>query len=100
MENIYWLLFFLLFCWYFAYLRKVSEVAKKHITRYCKEGNIQFISLARRSSRVKFTKQHGLYIYSIFDFDFSGDGESNNQGYLCMCGLKLEKVELPAYRVN
>lgn len=100
MENIYYLLLFCLFCWYFVYLRQVSETAKKHIHRYCKDGDLQFISLARRSSRLKLTRKYGVSIYSIFDFDFSGDGESNNQGCLYLYGLKLEKVELPAYRVN
>ncbi len=100
MENIYYLLLFCLFCWYFVYLRQVSEAAKRHLNRYCKEGELQLLSVARRSSRVKFTKQHGLCIYSTFDFDFSGDGESNNQGYLTLCGLKLEKVHLPAFRVS
>jgi len=100
MENIYYLLFFGLFCWYFVYLRQVSEAAKRHVNRYCKESGLQFISLARRSSRVKITKQHGLCIYSIFDFDFSGDGESNNQGNLSLYGLKLEQVNIAAYRVN
>ncbi len=100
MENIYYLLLFCLFCWYFVYLRQVSEAAKRHLNRYCKEGELQLLSLARRSSRVKFTKQYGLCIYSTFDFDFSGDGESNNQGYLTLCGLKLEKVHVPAFRVN
>ncbi|TYK66361.1 DUF3301 domain-containing protein [Colwellia echini] len=100
MENIYYLLIFCLFCWYFVYLRKVSEMAEHHIRRYCKEGDLQFISLARRSSRVKYTKQQGLCIYSIFDFDFSGDGESNNQGSLSLYGLKLSTIDLPAYRIH
>ena len=100
MENIYYLLIFCLCCWYFVYLRKVSEAAQRHVHRYCKEAGLQFISLARRSSRVKLTKQHGLCIYSVYDFDFSGDGESNNQGNLTLFGLKLEQVNLPAYRVN
>ncbi|GAW95371.1 MULTISPECIES: DUF3301 domain-containing protein [Colwellia] len=100
MENIYYLLFFCLFCWYFVYLRQVSEAAQRYVNNYCKETGLQFISLARRSSRPKFTKQHGLCIYSTFDFDFSGDGESNNHGYLTLYGLKLEQINLPAYRVN
>lgn len=99
MENIYYLLFFCLFCWYFVYLRQVSEAAKRHITRYCKDGGLQFISIARRSSRVQFNKKNGICIYSTFDFDFSGDGESNNEGHLTLIGLKLEQVNVPPYRV-
>lgn len=100
MENIYYLLFFCLLCWYFIYLRQVSEAAKRHLNSYCKQAGLQVIALARRSSRIKFSKKYGLCIYSIFDFDFSGDGESSNQGTLTLHGLKLENVELPAYRVS
>lgn len=100
MENIYYLLLFFLICWYFIYLRQVSEAANRHVEQYCQQASLQFIALARRSSRVNFSKKHGLCIYSIFDFEFSGDGESNNQGILTLHGLKLEKVELPAYRVG
>ena len=100
MENIYYLLLFFLFCWYFSYLRRVSEAAKRHVKNYCKDSGLQFISLARRSSRFRFAKQHGLYLYSIFDFDFSGDGESNSQGQLTLHGLKLEQVNLPVFRVK
>ena len=100
MENIYYLLIFCLFCWYFIYLRKVSEAGRKHVNLYCKQAGLQFIALARRSTRLKFTKENGLFFYSIFDFDFSGDGESHNQGSLSLIGLKLEQVDLPAYKIN
>ena len=100
MENIYYLLIVFLFCWYFIYLRQVSEAAKRHLHLYCKDNGLQFIALARRSRRFTFSKQHGLCLYSIFDFDFSGDGESNNQAELSLYGLKLEQVKLPAYKIN
>lgn len=100
MENIYYLLIFFLFAWYFVYLRQVSEAAKRHVNRFCTDGDIQFIAIARRSSRLKFTKQQGLCLYSIFDFEFSGDGESNNNGHLTLFGLKLEQVHVSPYRVN
>jgi hypothetical protein len=99
-ENIYYLLVFFLFCWYFIYLRQVSEAAKRLVLNHCKIEKLQFIAIARRSSRLKLSKKHGLCLYSIFDFDFSGDGESNNQGCLTLLGLTLDSIDLPAYRVN
>ncbi|GAA0815844.1 DUF3301 domain-containing protein [Colwellia sp. D2M02] len=100
MENIYYLLIAFLIAWYFIYLRKVSECAKVHVDNYCKKSGLQFIALARRTSRFSVTKEHGACIKSVFDFEFSGDGESNNQGTLTLCGLKLEQVVLPAYKIN
>ncbi len=99
MENIYYLLFFCLICWYFFYLRRVSEIGSMSIQKYCKQTGIQFIAVARRSSRLRFDKKKGVVLYSVFDFEFSGDGESNNKGTFTMLGLKLENVNLSAYRI-
>jgi hypothetical protein len=100
MENIYLLLLAFLIFWYFIYLRKISESAKAHVDQYCKKSGLQFIALARRTSKVAINKKHGFCIYSVFDFEFSGDGESHNQGTLTLYGLKLEQVILPAYKVS
>jgi hypothetical protein len=100
MENIYYLLFFCLICWYFIYLRKLAEVGRKQAQSYCKQNNLQYIAIARRSSKLSFTKEHGLAWLSIFDFEFSGDGESNNHGVLTLTGLKLKDVVLPPYRID
>jgi hypothetical protein len=100
MENVYYLLVFFLCCWYFIYLRKVSESAKRFVVNYCKTEKLQFIAIARRSSRLKISKKYGFCLFSTFDFEFSGDGESSNQGCLTLFGLKLDNIDLPAYRVS
>lgn len=100
MENIYYLLIAFLVFWYFIYLRKISESAKVHVDSYCKKSGLQFIALARRSSKPNFSKEHSVCIHSIFDFEFSGDGESSNQGTLTLYGLKVEQIILPTYKIN
>ncbi len=100
MENIYYLLLLCILCWYFIYLRKVSEAARSHANRYCEQNQLQFITIARRSSRLTFTRKHGLVWYSLFDIEFSGDGESNNYATLSLYGLKLDNVDIPPYRVH
>ncbi|MCW8834247.1 MAG: DUF3301 domain-containing protein [Colwellia sp.] len=100
MENIYYLLLFCLICWYFIYLRKIAEAARKHAKHYCDQNSLQFIAIARRSSRLTFTKRHGLNWLSLFDIEFSGDGESSNNATLTLYGLALENIEIPPYRVH
>jgi len=100
LANIYILLTFFLIFWYFIYLRKVAEAARKQATKYCEKENLQYIAIARRSSRLRFNKQLGLFWLSIFDVEFSGDGESSYQGEMTLHGLRLINVELPAYRIN
>jgi len=100
MENIYYLLLVCLVFWYFIYLRKVSEAASVHAKQYCEKSQLQFIAIARQSSRLTFTKKYGLVWFSLFDIEFSGDGESSNNATLSLYGLKLDNVDVPPYRVN
>jgi uncharacterized protein DUF3301 len=98
--DIYLLLGIFLLVWYFIYLRKIAEAARKQATFYCKKEGLQYIAIARRSSRLRFNKRLGIFWLSIFDVEFSGDGESSYQGAMTLHGLKLIDVELPAYRVS
>ena len=100
MENVYLLLIFFLIFWYFVFIRKVAEKARYYAKQYCDKENLQYISIARRSSRLSVNKRHGLHWFSTFEFDFSGDGVSQYQGVLSMRSYKLEDIELPAYRIN
>jgi len=99
MENIYLLLIVCLFLWYFIYLRKVSECALRHIKTYCEKDGLQFISLSRRSSRLRFSKKLGPHWNSTFDFEFSGDGESSYQGIATLEGYKLDDIHVPMYKI-
>ena len=99
MENIYFLLIVCLFLWYFIYLRKVSECALRHIKQYCEKDALQFISLSRSSSRLRFSKTLGPHWVSIFDFEFSGDRESSYQGQATLSGYKLDNIHVPMYKI-
>jgi hypothetical protein len=100
MENIYYLLFIGLVFWYFVYLRKVAEYARSHADKYCKQENLQFLAIARQSSRLRLSKRLGPHWLSSFDFEFSGDGESSYHGTMTLRGYKLDNIDTPAYRVN
>jgi hypothetical protein len=100
MENIYYLLIVCLVFWYFVYLRKVAEFARNHVNTYCNAESLQFISLARKSSRINFSKKLGPHWISIFEFEFSGDGESSYTGEMKLRGYKVDEVNLPPYKIN
>ncbi len=99
MENVYILLLVCLVFWYFIYLRKVAEFARHHSQKYCKSENLQYLSSARVSSRLRFNKQMGIHWLSIFEFEFSGDGESQYTGRISLRNYKLDHIDVPAYRI-
>jgi len=100
MENIYFLLLFFLVFWYFIFLRKVAEVARRKISKYCKQESLQCLSVARISSKLRFNRRLGIYWLSLFEFEFSGDRESSYKGHAILKNYNLDDIKLPAYRVN
>jgi len=99
MENIYLLLLVCLVFWYFIYLRKVAEFSRMHIQQYCEKEKLQYLSIARISSRLRFNKRLGIHWLSIFEFEFSGDGESMYTGRALLRNYKLDHIDVPAYRI-
>jgi hypothetical protein len=100
MLDIYVLLTIFLIIWHFLYLRKIVDAANWQVQKYCQDNNIQFIALARKSNRLKFSKRLGLYWLTRFELEFSGDGQSSYVGLAEMQGLKLFNVNLPPYRIE
>ncbi|WP_286235459.1 DUF3301 domain-containing protein [Thalassotalea sediminis] len=99
MGDFYIILLIFLVFWFFIFQRKVAETAKKHVDRHCKQEGLQLISIARRSTKLAFSKRYGPHWQCVFDFEFSGDGESAYSGALTMANLKLEQIHTPAYRI-
>lgn len=99
MAEIYVLLLAFLIIWYFISLRKVAERARTLTEQHCQQNNLQFIAIARTKTGFGFSKRQGLFIKSVFEFEFSGDGESSYLGYLTMHGNKAVDFNLPAYKV-
>lgn len=79
-------------------MRKIADIANVYAKKHCEETDIQFLTLSRRSSRLAVSKKEGLYWHSIFDIEFSGDGDSNNQAVLTLKNLKLISITMPVYR--
>ena len=92
----------LLFClwWYFIYQRKLAESARQYMQKYCEDHQLQFISIARSRTRLKFDAKRGLYWQNHYGFEFSGDGESRYEGTLVLNGTKVQSVDMPVYRVG
>lgn len=99
MAEIYFLLLVCLIIWYFAFSRKVAERARGLAEQHCQQNGLQFIAIARSKTSVGSNKQDGVFIRFIFDFEFSGDGESSYIGKLTMNGIKVGGFELPAYKI-
>lgn len=80
-------------------MRKIVDTANIYAKKHCDKTDIQFLALAKRSTRLAFSKKSGVYWHSIFDMEFSGDRESSNQAVLILNNLTLVDVTMPVYRM-
>ncbi|TLU67549.1 DUF3301 domain-containing protein [Thalassotalea litorea] len=100
MAEIYVALVGFLIIWYLFFVRKVAETARIFASKHCNQQGLQFISIARTSSRWTVNKRQGLHLVSVFEFEFSGDNLSSYVGTVQMRGNRLENIELPPYSIS
>lgn len=86
-------------CFQFWQLRQQAEVANKHAKRYCEQNSLQFISCARKKTRLQFFKKKLVEWQSQYEFEFSGNGEDANRGWLVMQDNLLSDISAEPYRV-
>nr|WP_136251655.1 DUF3301 domain-containing protein [Ningiella ruwaisensis] len=79
-------------------LRGIAEYAIAYAQRYCEKEGLQFISLARKTT--KFGLHRGKPDWAItYMLEFSSDGETLYTGKIKTHGKHIISVELPVFRV-
>jgi len=79
-------------------LRSIAEHMVEYANQYCNKHGLQYISLARTSS--KFTAYKGKLDWQLrYQLEFSSDGESGYLGTIVCHGKHVIQVDLPVYRV-
>lgn len=79
--------------------RASSEAIKEYLEAYCEQRQLQLISIARHKTSIG-SYRGKLDFHSIFNFEFSGNGEDSYQGQVKLVGTKVLEVDIPAYRVE
>jgi len=98
MTNLLIILFGFIGIMVFRHLRKQSELANKHILRYCEEQNLQWLSTAAIAIGWQPHKS-SLFRYK-FNFEFSSSGANCYQGTLIMLGPIADQFILPPYAID
>jgi len=93
------LFLFIVVCvaWLFWIRRGMAEAAKQHITGYCKQHQLQLLSVSGQSMRLAMVSGKPGW-HATFQFEFSGNKEDRYTGTLTMQNHYAVKVEVPPYR--
>jgi hypothetical protein len=80
-------------------LRGMAEFSIQYANKYCEENNLQFLSLARRSTRIASHKGK-LDWKIVYQLEFSSSGSDAYIGTMTSFGNKVIEMNLPAYKIN
>ena len=80
-------------------LRGIGEFSIQYANQYCANQNLQFLSLARRSTRI--SAQKGKFDWKIvYQLEFSSSGSDAYIGTMTCFGHAVIEMYLPAYKID
>ena len=83
----------------FWQIRAKTEMANRFAANYCKQHQLQLLSVARASTRISWYKAK-LVWKCQFQFEFSANRESLNKGSFVMQGKTVTSMDVAAYPIN
>lgn len=86
-------------CYLFWLQRKQDERAVVVARQLCQQQQLQLLDCGRSGHSLRKI-QGRLRFITLYQVDFSGDGESRYQAELLLSGMRLAAFNLPAYRIN
>ncbi len=99
MEALILLFVLALIGWFWFDTLRAREAAMLVSRQMCQQFQLQLLDDTVRLIKIGITRdQHGrLKLQRHYCFDFSGDKEERQQGFLQFNGLQLKMVDLPGY---
>ena len=79
-------------------IRAISERTNAYLKQYCDKHGLQLLSVARAKTRLSF-KYGKPDWHSVFNFEFSSNGEDRYTGEVELIGVRVMRTEVPPHRV-
>jgi hypothetical protein len=80
-------------------LRDIGEFSIQYANQYCEKQNLQFLSLARRSTRI--SAHRGKLDWKIvYQLEFSSSGSDAYIGTMTCFGNSVIEMNLQAYKID
>ncbi|MGK4475641.1 DUF3301 domain-containing protein [Aeromonas molluscorum] len=96
MEEMLWIILLVCLASAFWQQRRQAELAWQYLRRYCRQHELQLLSVARSHRRLA---RRPLRLLTCYEFEFSSDGESHYLGTLTMQGLNVAGIDIPPHRL-
>jgi hypothetical protein len=90
---------FALMVFQFWRLRGIAEYSVDYAKRYCEKNQLQFLSLARRKTRISGFRGR-LDWQVVYQLEFSSNHEDAYIGTMTSHGNRVIEMNLPAYKID
>lgn len=98
MGSVLLLLFISTICYLFWLQRKQDERAVLLARQLCQQQQLQMLDCGRSGHSFRVIQNRRRFI-TLYQVDFSADGESRYQAELLLSGMRLAAFNLPAHRI-
>ncbi|MGQ8366285.1 DUF3301 domain-containing protein [Glaciecola sp. 1036] len=96
--NILILVIIIAIAFQFWRLRGIGEYTIRFAKQYCEREGLQYVSLARVSTKIGIFKGKVDWL-NKYELSFSSDGENLYTGTISTVGSRVVSVDLPAFRI-
>ncbi|WP_375751115.1 DUF3301 domain-containing protein [Vibrio sp. HN007] len=86
-------------CFLFWQQRRQSELAKQAIARRCNKLELQLVSVALGSHKLRTADKKWRW-HTVYQFEFSALGDDLYQGRLIMQGFQPVHFQIPPHRMS
>jgi len=102
MDILFWLLVFAIILFYLWHSGTYTGRARELATRHCQQLGLQLLDQSMVIRGIwPFRDANGkLNLRRRYQFEFSSIGDRRYQGMLVLAGLRLQSIELEAYKIE
>ncbi len=101
MNNLPWLLLLMALAGWWYWSLQARERAIQLCVKLCGRYEVQLLDQTVSLAKMRLVREVGVfYIERHYVFDFSGDGESRQQGRLVLRGMACIFADMPGYCDN
>ncbi len=79
---------------------RCNELALAHCRQLCRQQGVQLLdgTIVRQRIWLRRTPHGGLQLCRLYSFEFSGDNESREYGYVVMLGHQVAESHMQVWR--
>lgn len=102
LADLFWLMLIVLACVYLWKAHGMKELALAACKRYCEQSDVQLLDecVVLKGFWFKRDASGRLRMWRSYWFEFTATGDDRYRGKVVLLGVRIENIQLEAYRLH